>query len=70
MTTKTTTYDVHFNNDKNSSSKGFSESLEFCEDYIAAYNGTDFSYFEDYKGGYVSIVETESGDVVSEYEIK
>lgn len=38
-----------------------------CLDYIKAYNGTNESYFEDYKGGTVSIYcnETEE-DVYTE----
>ena len=62
------TYDVHFNNDTNSNNKGFSQSLEYCRGYIELYNGTDESYFADYKGGTVSIVCNETGETVYEEE--
>ena len=63
------TYSVVFNNDHNSSDKGFSESLGFCENYIARHNGTNTSYFADYKGGAVSIVCNETGETVFETEV-
>lgn len=47
------TYDVHFNDANDSNSKGFNESFEYCKNYIETYNGTNESYFEDYKGGIV-----------------
>ena len=49
------TYDVVFHDDMNSNSKGFKTTLDECKNYIEAYNGTNESYFEDYKGGTVSI---------------
>lgn len=58
------TYDVHFNDSNNSNNKGFNESFDYCKDYIDAYNGTDDSYFADYKGGTVSIVCNETGEEV------
>nr|DAI10634.1 MAG TPA: hypothetical protein [Caudoviricetes sp.] len=58
------TYDVHFNDANDSNSKGFNESLDFCKNYIESYNGTNESYFEDYKGGTVSIVCNETGEEV------
>ena len=45
------TYDVVFNDDYSSNSKGWKETLKNCFDYINANNGTDNSYFSDYKGG-------------------
>jgi hypothetical protein len=57
-------YDVHFNDDQDSNNKGFKLSIKECKDYIEAYNGTDTSYFEDYKGGTVSIIEIETGEIV------
>lgn len=45
------TYDVHFNDSENSNSKGFRLSIEECQEYINSNNGTNNSYFEDYKGG-------------------
>ena len=64
------TYDVHFNDSNDSSNKGFNESFVYCKNYIEAYNGTDESYFEDYKGGTVSIVCNETGEEVYSEEIR
>lgn len=64
------TYDVHFNDANDSNNKGFKESFEYCKDYIESYNGTDESYFADYKGGIVSIVCNESGEEVYSEEVK
>lgn len=49
------TFDVWFDDDYNTNCKGFNESLEYCRHYIRTYNGSDESYFADYKGGWVSI---------------
>ena len=64
------TYDVHFNDDQDSNNKGFEYTLEEAKDYIQAYNGTNESYFEDYKGGTVSVVCNETGETVYEEEVK
>lgn len=66
MKTKELTYDVHFNDSTDSNNKGFEESFDYCKDYIKRYNGTNESYFEDYKGGTVSIVCNETGETVYE----
>lgn len=52
------TYDVQFNDDTNSSSKGFEISFDDCVNYIQCGNTgiNKGSYFEDYKGGTVSVV--------------
>ena len=63
------TYDVEFNNDENTDSKGWHCSYEECENYIRQYNGTNESYFEDYKGGTVSIRCNETEEIVFETEI-
>jgi len=55
------TYDVVFEDNENCNAKGFKKSLEYCKSYIDRYNGTNESYFEDYKGGTVSIVNNVSG---------
>jgi hypothetical protein len=61
------TYDLHFNDNTDSNSKGWKESLEYCKQYIKDNNGTNNSYFADYKGGIVSVVENETmKDVYSE----
>ena len=67
---KTYTYDVHFNDEYDSNNKGMTESLEYCKEYIRQNNGTNNSYFEDYKGGTVSIVCNETGETVYEEEVR
>jgi hypothetical protein len=64
------TYDVHFNDETDSNDKEFAKSFEYCKDYIETHNGTDHSYFEDYKGGTVSIVCNETEEVAFETEVK
>lgn len=63
------TYDIYFNDSENSNNKGFSETFEYCQHYIKVNNGTKESYFEDYKGGIVSIVCNETGENIFETEI-
>lgn len=63
-------YDVEFNDDNNSDSKGFEESLDYCKNYIRQYKGTNESYFADYKGGTVSVRCNETGEVVYNEDIK
>jgi hypothetical protein len=60
------TYDVVFNDDSSSNSKGFTMSRQDALDYIKNNNGTNNSYFADYKEGVVQVVENQSGDVVHE----
>lgn len=64
------TYDVHFDDENNSNCKGWAISLAECKDYIDAYNGTNESYFADYKGGTVSIYCSELDETVYETEVK
>ena len=64
------TYDVHFDDENNSNCKGWAISLAECKDYIDSYNGTNESYFADYKGGTVSIYCNELDKTVYETEIK
>ena len=63
-------YDVVFQSDDSSNSKGFNSSFNYCKDYIRMYNGTNESYFEDYKGGTVQIVCNETEEVVYEEEVR
>lgn len=63
------TYDIHFNDSTDSNNKGFTATLDYCKDYIESYNDTSESYFEDYKGGTVSIVCNETGETVFETEV-
>ena len=58
------TYDIYFNDDNNSNNKGWHASLGKCKEYIKTYNGTNESYFADYKGGVVTIVCNETGENV------
>ena len=64
------TYDVVFNDDYDSNNKGFKYSLEDARGYIDSYNGTNESYFEDYKGGTVSIVCNETEETIYEEGIR
>lgn len=64
------TYDIVFNDDEKSDCKGFKSSFEDCRSYIKSYNGTNDSYFADYKGGEVSIVCNETGDTVYTEEVR
>lgn len=64
------TYDIYFDDDENSNNNGFSLTLKEAKDYIAMHNGTNWSYFADYKGGMVSIVCNETGENVYEEEVK
>jgi hypothetical protein len=70
MTTSNNTYDIFFNDSDNSNNKGFALSLEDAKAYINRYNGTNESYFADYKGGTVSIVCNETEETVYEEEVK
>lgn len=63
------TYDIVFNDDENSNNNGFSLSLEDAESYIRQNNGTNESYFADYKGGSVSIVCNETDETILVVEI-
>ena len=59
------TYDVVFNDDNNSNSKNFTNaSINDCVRYIQQYNGTNESYFEDYKCGTVSVVCNETNETI------
>lgn len=66
------TYDVVFNSDTDSNSKGFKSSIEDCKRYIQANNGapSDYSYFADYRGWIVQVVCNETGEVVYEEVVK
>lgn len=65
-----TTFDIHFDDNENSDCMGFAESFDYCKDYIAQHNGTDRSYFSDYKGGTVSIVDNQTGEEVYSEEVR
>jgi len=62
MTSTKKTYDVVFSDNLTMNSKGFRETSQYCKMYITMNNGTDQSYFADYKGHSVSIVCNETGE--------
>lgn len=64
------TFDVEFNDDQDSDSKGFEMSLEEARDYIETWNGSGRSYFGDYEGGTVSIINNLTGESVEDFEVK
>ena len=64
------TYDIHFDDENNSNNKGFNDSFQECKEYIEMENGTNNSYFPDYKGGTVSIYCNELDRLVYETEIE
>ena len=68
-TKKMKTYDVHFNDNNDSNSKGFEMTIEDAKSYIQSYNGTNNSYFADYKGGTVSVVCNQNSKTVYEEEV-
>ena len=63
------TYDVHFNDNNDSNSKGFDITLEEAKAYITSNNGTNNSYFAEYKGGTVSVVCNQNSKTVYEEEV-
>ncbi len=67
---KKLTYDVVFNDDTNSNQKNMNDELDVCHFYIKNYNGTNESYFADYKGGTVSIICNQTGEVVHSEIVK
>lgn len=58
------TYDVEFNNDTDSNSKGIHGTYEECMGWIEFNRGDESTYFGDYKGGIVSIVCEQTGEHV------
>lgn len=64
------TFDIVFNDNNNSNNKGFAMSLEQAKNYIKNNNGTNESYFQDYKGGIVSIVCNETQETIFETEVR
>lgn len=63
------TYDVHFNDNESSNNKGFRKTLRDAKEYIMVHNGSNNSYFADYKGGTVSIVCNETNETVFETKV-
>ena len=65
-----TTYDVVFNDNENSNSKGFAIDLDSAIAYIQANNRSNYSYFADYKGGTVAVVNNQTGEAVYEEDVR
>lgn len=63
------TFDVRFDNDEISDCKNWARPADECLAYIDNNNGTNHSYFADYKGGTVSIVCNESDEVIYSTEV-
>lgn len=63
---KTKTYDVIFNDETCSNEKGWHQTKNYCVEYVKSTNGTNESYFANYKGGVASVVCNETGEVVYE----
>lgn len=64
------TYDVVFNDDEATNAKGMKATKVDAILYVKFYNGTNESYFADYKGGVVQVVCNETGDVVYEETVR
>lgn len=64
------TYDVYFDDEMSSNNMGFKSSYEYCLNWIQSNNGTNHSYFEDYKGGMVAIVCNETEERVYEEKVR
>jgi hypothetical protein len=63
------TYDIYFHSNDSSMNNGFRFTLEQAQNYISMHNGTNHSYFQDFKGGLVQIVCNETEEVIYETEI-
>lgn len=70
MSNSKLTYDVTFNDNNDSNSKGFEATKEYCIDYIKSNNGTNESYFADYKGGVVSVICNETSEEIYSEDVK
>lgn len=64
------TYDVMYSNRCSSAREGWKKTLRCCINYIKKNNGTDVSYFRDYKDGAVSVICNETDKVVYELPIE
>lgn len=64
------TYDVVFNDEENSNSKGFNENQEYCINWIECNRSDKSTYFGDYANGTVSIICNETGEEVYSEDIQ
>lgn len=62
-------FTVVFNNDEDSNDKEFSISFDAAVDYVFKNNGTNESYFADYKTGTVSIMNNDTNEYVYEQKV-
>lgn len=62
-------YKIVFKNNNNTNQKYFNVNFEYCKNWIEKHNGTNYSYFDEYKNGTVSIVQQNTQEVVFETEI-
>lgn len=66
-------YDVVFYNDERSVALDFSESFEYCKNFIKNNNGSNVSYFAPkygYKGnGYVAICNVRTGKFMYRHKV-
>lgn len=58
------TFNVVFNDDYDSNDLGMDVDMQDAIEYIKSWNGTEHSYFKDYKTGTVSVVCNETGNTV------
>jgi hypothetical protein len=61
-------YDVHFNNSETSNNKGFRITYQQALAYIQSADRSG-SYWPDYFGGIVSVVNCETGETVAQFSI-
>lgn len=57
-------YDVVFNDETASNCKYINDTYEYCMQWIEANRNDNTTYFGDYKGGTVSVVEVNTGNYV------
>jgi hypothetical protein len=63
------TYDVIFNDDCDSNSKGIHGTIDECMDWIRFNRNDTSTYFGDYKGGTVSITCDQTGEEIYQENI-
>lgn len=67
MITQPNTYDIVFNSEESSNNKGFEITEKKAREWIKQKH--QGSYFEDYKGGTVSIICNQTQEVIYQEEI-
>ena len=64
------TFDIVFDAEGKTDHEGFELSLAEAILYVKKYNGTDHSYFKQYKEGRVSVVSNETGILIHDEWVK